>query len=131
MELHGTAKFTVEQLINTDGVPVTVVMESPKRIVNDPQPHQVRDTRAQLRQTIVEAEVSPIRDILTQVLTRMQTSDLLKTLEQRGYKQQVKSKTKTTETSVITQEAFLKLLRELVPHTELTTHDVATLRECV
>ena len=131
MELHGTAKFTVEQLINTDGVPVTVVMESPKRIVNDPQPQQVRDTRAQLRQTIVEAEVSPIRDILTQVLTRMQTSDLLKTLEQRGYKQQVKSKTKTTETSVITQEAFLKLLRELVPQSELTAHDVATLRECV
>lgn len=112
---------------------MTVVMESPKELTSqiDPQPQQIKDTRAQMRQAIVEADVSPIRDILVSVLSRMQTSELLKALEQRGYKQQVKSKTKTTETSVITQEAFLQLMHELSPHIELCPHDVATLRDCV
>lgn len=51
-------------------------------------------------------------------------------MEQAGYKQVIKSKTRSTETSIITQDQFFTLVNQMT-QVRLSTQDIETLKECV
>lgn len=64
------------------------------------------------------------------VLRKIKSKDLQTLIEHHSYKQQVKSKTRMSETSIITLEAFLSITAK---HSEITLSQADTdlLSECV
>ena len=67
---------------------------------------------------------------LSSILAKTTIANLLSLLEERGYKQVIKSKTRQTETSIITQETFFDLTNSLTD-VKLSEEELAKFRLCV
>jgi hypothetical protein len=66
----------------------------------------------------------------TSILAKTTIANFLSLLEERGYKQVIKSKTRQTETSIITQDVFFELTSALTD-VKLSETELAQLRQCV
>ena len=68
--------------------------------------------------------------MIKDILTKMNVSQLMEELEKKCYKQVIKSKTRSKETSLITKEACFEILYNKT-EVRLQQADLELLQECV
>lgn len=95
----------------------------------DTNREDTKDHRANLRMQIIKNKTGLFLFIAS-LLQKTTPAKFIAQLEKLGYKQVIKSKTRSTETSILTEDNFLKVVETMTSDT-LDVGDLEALRECV
>ena len=90
---------------------------------------QQGDKRAAMREQII-AERGNIYKIFENILQKHTTRQFIDHLERQGQKQQIKSKNRQTETSIIQQSVFYNIVYKMTD-VRLVATDEHVLKECL
>ena len=77
---------------------------------------ETKDHRANLRLQIIKNKTG-LFHFLSILVSKNTTASLIAQLEKLSYKQNIKSKTRSTETSIITEDNFFKVVAALTEET--------------